>query len=151
MSNESEGNYVNTEVDIPLLTDRLYEKSASFATTPLFRKMKRQGFPGVMAYPFENPDATYPSCNSSKQYLEERSIAPPSLKQRVKSCLEVAHRHETQAKALHSEGEGTQEARQEGGTADGGKVGEKGGDTEGGRAAEVDTRGLAEGSVIQPD
>lgn len=79
MPNESEGNYVNTEVDLPQSTDRLYEQPTSFATSPLFRTMKRQRFPGVMTYPFENPDATYPSCNSSKQNLEERSIAPPSM------------------------------------------------------------------------
>lgn len=40
--------------------------------------MKGQGFPGGMAYPFGNPDATYSSPNGPKQILEQ-IIDPPSI------------------------------------------------------------------------
>lgn len=40
--------------------------------------MKRKGFPSGMKYPFENPDATYPSPNGPKPILE-RVIVPSSI------------------------------------------------------------------------
>lgn len=75
--NESQGIPANTELDLLQSVDRLCEQSAGFSPTPL-RTMKRKGFPSGMKYPFENPDATYPSPNGSKPILE-RIIAPPSI------------------------------------------------------------------------
>lgn len=75
--NESQGIPFNTELDLLHSVDRLCEQSAGFSPTPL-RTMKHKGFPSGMKYPFENPDATYPSPNGSKPIFE-RVIALPSI------------------------------------------------------------------------
>lgn len=75
--NECQEIPVNTELDLSHFVDRLREQSAGFSPTPL-RTRERKGFPSVMKYPFETPDATYPSPCCSNPILEQIN-APQSI------------------------------------------------------------------------